>query len=152
MLIYCLGTELGVDLVGQLDDFYALRPELIDSTGGREQQTPFHFVALHYATTVGSFLHRHGADINKRDRQGRTPLDLLLQHGSPLQTYNFHGDNDQSQSKFICDYAMAGPVYWKREREMCWKLEETFRRWGARTSDESNMSGGLTGLSLTAAA
>ncbi|KAH7086833.1 hypothetical protein FB567DRAFT_580003 [Paraphoma chrysanthemicola] len=131
-----LGSALGVDLVGQLNTFFSLSPELIDRQGGREQQTPFHFVALHYATTVGEFLHRHGADINKRDRRGRTPLDLLLQHGSPTEVYNSHSEDEDSQSKFICDYVTAGPSYWKRERELKWEMQRTFRRWGARRSRE----------------
>ena len=78
-------------------------------------------------------------------------MDLLLQHGSPSGEYNFHSEDEDSQSKFICDYAMAGPVYWKQEREMQWEMQRTFQRWGARTSEEIKMSDRVGEFSLMTA-
>jgi hypothetical protein len=130
-----IGAEDGTDLEGQLDLFKKLDSALMNQAGGRDELTPFHVVGLHYAKTVGQFLHTSGADINKSDRLGRTPLDLLLKHGSPNKEYNFiGGTQEESQSRFICDYALGGPVYWAREVKHFKLMVRNFRSWGAKTA------------------
>ena len=129
------GAEQGTDLEGQLDRFYNLEPLLVNRPGGTAQYTPFHMVALHYAFIVGQFLHEKGADINAFDRHGRTPLDLLFEHGKPNQTFNFVvGENHRE--RFICDYALGGPIYWAREGQHFGKMVPVFRAWGAKTRKE----------------
>ncbi|KAK2603911.1 hypothetical protein QQS21_003946 [Conoideocrella luteorostrata] len=132
-------AESESELDEQLDTFYAMEPGLIDASGGRDKLTPFHLVALHYATTVGAFLYSNGANINALDRMGRTPLDLLLLHGSPDQDYNFDPGMEDSQSKFICDYALAGPIYWHKEQTLQAAMIEKFVKWGAKRSSARPM-------------
>lgn len=112
--------------------FHDLQPELIDAAGSTAGYTPFHIVALHYAQNVGTFLHSKGADVNALDHNGRTPLDLLLDHGNP-DAYIYRSDVPQDD-EFVCDYAFAGPMFWNEERKLSTKMAETLRSWGAKTA------------------
>ena len=132
-----IAAERGTDLDGQLEEFYGMNPTLVNARGGREKLTPFHLVALHYAFRVGALLQDHGGSINSLDGLGRTPLDLLLQHGSPARIFNFDPSAENSESRFICDYALAGPVYWHKEHLLRSAMLEQFLAWGAKQSSAS---------------
>jgi hypothetical protein len=56
-----IGAEIGTNLEDQMRMFYDLDLCLLNRPGGRDELTPFHLVALHYAENVGKFLYsRHG--------------------------------------------------------------------------------------------
>ena len=94
---------------------------------------------------MGSFLHEHGADINTVSTAGHTPLDLL----------HFHDDGDRGVDEHltvdyrtpgapqtgiaICDFAMAGPAYWKLEARLSIRLKERYKTWGAKRELQTMM-------------
>lgn len=135
-----LGTTIGrAEFLQVLDYFYALGPTLIHARGGAEGFTPFHVVSLHYSEIVGSFLHTHGADVNATSTKGHTPLDLLHFHDDGDRGVDEHltvdyrsGNGAPRTGVAICDFAMAGPVYWKLETKLSTRLKELYKTWGAK--------------------
>jgi hypothetical protein len=137
-----LGTSGGhAEFLEVLEYFHGLDPTLIHARGGVEGFTPFHLVSLHYAERLGSFLHTHGADINAASAKGHTPLDLLHFHDDGDRGVDEHLTVDYRSGKpqtgvAICDFAMAGPVYWKLEAKLSTKLKELYGTWGAKRGSE----------------
>ncbi|KAL2213203.1 ankyrin [Sarocladium strictum] len=135
-----IGTTIGrAEFLQVLEYFYALDPTLIHARGGAEGFTPLHVVSLHYSETVGSFLHTHGADVNATSTKGHTPLDLLHFHDDGDRgveehlTVDYRGANGVPRKGVaICDFAMAGPVYWKLEAKLAARLKELYKTWGAK--------------------
>lgn len=122
-----------------MEYFHRLDPTLIHARGGTRGLTPFHVVSLFYSETVGAFLHAHGADINAASHDGRhTPLDLLHFHDNGDRGPDEHLTIDYRTSGApprtgvaICDYGMAGPVYWKLEDRLLARMKELYETWGA---------------------
>ncbi|KAK1825759.1 serine/threonine protein kinase [Podospora conica] len=143
-----IDTTVGrAEFLQVLEYFHGLDPTLIHARGGTRGITPFHVVSLYYSETVGEFLHAHGADINAASDDGRhTPLDLLHFHDNGDRGPEEHLTVDYRTSGAaprtgvaICDYAMAGPVYWKLEDKLLARMKELYKTWGAKRGLQNMM-------------
>lgn len=133
-----IDTTVGrAEFLQVMEYFHRLDPTLINARGGTRGITPFHVVSLFYSETVGAFLHAHGADINAPSHDGRhTPLDLLHFHENGDRGPDEHLTIDYrtgvpQTGVAICDYGMAGPVYWKLEDKLLARMKELYKTWGA---------------------
>ncbi|KAH7305611.1 hypothetical protein BKA65DRAFT_520619 [Rhexocercosporidium sp. MPI-PUGE-AT-0058] len=137
-----IGTTVGrSEFLNIMDYFHAIDPYLIHASGGTNSLTPFHVVSLQYSEIVGTFLHRHGADINALDGGGNTPLDVLEFHdagdrpSAQRLTVDYTGGAPKTGIA-ICDYAFAGPAYWVKEIKLTKKIKEMYLGWGAKRGNE----------------
>lgn len=87
-------------------------PELPRSVAGGD--TPLHVAAFHGKAGVAELLVRSGADVEARDQQGRTPLDVARRrgHGNTAKVLEDYAQSQKSffRGELICEDPLV-PIY-----------------------------------------